>query len=804
MSEAALVEENQRLSVSSLIWLLGQIELLDSSIETVVKILQHIITEDTGLALARHRLKDDINWEAMFEAITRFLLYTKREMWNHDSTSEREVQLMTLFQMIAAVNEGPTLKGEVWALLAGYPFDQEYEQSTPSGIAARFAAWRHKRPFPRDSTVGWPKDLFNDICELHQNKLHYIVPVLLQEFVRMGGENEEGESQGFIIDCLTMLWKTLDFEDERPLAKEIRSAMLSTTLSVKKIQVATSAPLHTRIINVITAFDVPHDTQPYPPIVQALVLRVLLDLCSFDCNSHLELFKILCHPSLANLWKSELTIESSMMPSSCMHYWPYIKRWYPTNHESKIPWAIELAAAVKNTIDHLPHGLIKGSGEWRTLIMALETLAMCIGARPFSELSSVAPSELSQDRCFEWVLDVLANLSSGMPDEKFGFIVASMLTGSVRNLLRETFYCPEEVTSQGAGYSFITRRERLKKECEDPSLVFAGCALFGWNYEPSRPTAGDHAWYTAPLKGAFAHWDNFEPIIFLKCDKKLFEELGNREEGNEFWDDSMITFLLRRANPDKRLYVENNDSSTQHFQPLKVVKASEVATDIFETSMAAFGNMVSRDSDINDTYRKLSLQVGILKVMMKLSTFDGFGQRFLESGNLKWFNTLQWDIIEEGETAKGLGFNSCTPIGALNHWLQINTNMDNMKALKHDQVGMIINSGILETSQDRGAPDVIKFIIRILNLGRKVRQALLRAEQNKPTPRDICIKLLGEIVNTQKEKIQSDATYWETKGEALFGVASFEEWKGGISLLIEKLGQIWLPVANSSHLVETQ
>ncbi|PVF97651.1 hypothetical protein CPB86DRAFT_415551 [Serendipita vermifera] len=507
MWEAELVEENKRLSVSSLVWLLGQIERLERSMKTVLEIFRCIISEDTGLILAQRHSKDEVQWAVMFEAITRSLFPTKRDWEDHGYTIEEETDLMTLFQMIAVVNDGITLKGEVWALLTGFPFDQESEQSTPLGLAVRFAGWRHKRPFPRDSTLSWPKELFSDICKHHRNKLHYIIQVLLQEFgILMNEETEKNNLQEFIITCLTMLWETLDLEDGRPLAKEIRSTMLSTTLSVMGSPVTTSTSPHDRVTMVINTFDGQQGAQEYHPFIQALVLQILLDLCSFDCDSRIALFQILRHSSLANLWKSDLKIKSFTIPSSRMHFWPYIKRWYPTSHTPGYPWAVELAAAVKNTIDHLPRVVIKGSDEWRVLTTALETLSVCTGANIFNEISNVAPSDLSQDRCFEWLLDVLSNLSSGMHDERFGFIVSSMLTGSVRNLLRDAFYCSDSAVSQGIDNLPVTRRGRLQARCNDPPLVFAGCALFGWNYEPSRPRAAEHAWNTRALKAFGRTW----------------------------------------------------------------------------------------------------------------------------------------------------------------------------------------------------------------------------------------------------------------------------------------------------------
>ncbi|CAG8668289.1 16671_t:CDS:2 [Acaulospora colombiana] len=781
MWEAALVEENKRLSVSSLVWLLGQIERLERSMKTVLETFRCIIGEDTGLILAQHHSKDEVQWAVMFEAITRSLFPTKRDWEDRGYTVEEETDLMTLFQMIAVVNDGITLKGEVWALLTGFPFDQESEQSTPLGLAVRFAAWRHKRPFPRDSTLSWPKELFSDICKHHRNKLHYIIQVLLQEFGILMNENTENGVRDFIIDCLTMLWETLDLDEGRPLAKEIRSTMLSTTLSVMGIPFTASTSLHDRMTMVIDTFDTQQDTQRYQPFVQALVLQILLDLCSFDCKSRLKLFQILRHSSLANLWKRDLTIRSFTIPSSRMHFWPYIKRWYPTDRTSKHPWAIELAAAVKNTIDHLPRVLIKGSDEWNILTIALETLAVCIGANTFSEISSVSSSDLSPDRCFEWLLDVLSNLSAGMYDERFGFIVSSMLTGSVRNLLRDAFYCSDSTILVGAGYSSLTRRKILVNRCSDPSLIFAACALFGWNYEPSRPRAADAAWGTRALKGAFAHWDNYEPHMFLECDKKLLPELGNREEDNEFWDDYVIRFLQRRAHPIKRLFVE-----TQGSRPFMEVKANEVAKEIFDTSMVTFGNMVSRDSSRASTNKRLRLHVGILKVVTQLSALHGFGQNFLKPNNLKWFNKLQWDPLEGDRAIKELGFSSYTPIGALNYWLHV---MIDSKALKGHQVKAIINSDILKTSQERGAPDVIKFISLVSNLDPDVRNQLRRPERGNPTPINICTRILGEIVDTQEEKMRSNSTYWETQGKALFGVQSFQEWRDGVGLLIDKLNQ---------------
>ncbi|PVF94451.1 hypothetical protein CPB86DRAFT_789026 [Serendipita vermifera] len=154
--------------------------------------------------------------------------------------------------------------------------------------------------------------------------------------------------------------------------------------------------------------------------------------------------------------------------------------------------------------------------------------------------------------------------------------------------------------------------------------------------------------------------------------------------------------------------------------------------------------------------------------------------------------------MEGEDTVKGLGFNSCTPIGALNRWLQIDADIGITEALSQSQVRQIIGSGILEESQDRGSLDIIKFITFISGLDGKVRRSLFRVERNKSTLMDVCIKILGQIVGTQEEKMRSNTAHWETEGKTLFGVASFEEWKGGISLLIDKLNQDRPLVTSSS------
>ncbi|PVF97652.1 hypothetical protein CPB86DRAFT_415521 [Serendipita vermifera] len=219
------------------------------------------------------------------------------------------------------------------------------------------------------------------------------------------------------------------------------------------------------------------------------------------------------------------------------------------------------------------------------------------------------------------------------------------------------------------------------------------------------------------------------------------------------------------------------------------VKANEVAKEIFDTSMVTFGNMVSRDSGKDSTNKKLRLHVGILKVVTQLSALDGFGQNFLKPNNLKWFNKLQWDPLEGDRAIKELGFGSYTPIGALNYWLHVIMDIDDSKALQGHQVKAIINSDVLQTSQERGAPDVIKFITLVSNLTQNVRRSLRRAERDRPTPIEICAKILGEIEHAQEGKLRSNSAYWETEGKALFGVPTFEEWRGGLTLLINKLNQ---------------
>jgi hypothetical protein len=533
------VEDDKRLSVSSLVWLLGQIEGSESSMKIVLEIFRYITKEDTGLILASHHPKDEVQWAVMFEAVTKYLFSIKQEWEELYATADQQTDLITLFQMIAVVNDGITLEGEVWILLTGYPFDQGYMQSTPLGLAVRFAAWRHNRPFPRDLSGSWPKEMFFDICKHHENKLHYIIQVLMQELGTR--TKEEAGVEADIIECLTVLWETLE---ERTLVEDIRSKILSMVLSIKGVNVLASASVYDHMAMVVHSLGQTNDK--YQLFVRAFILQLLLNLSAFDCDSRVILFEILQQSSLTSLWKSNDRINSFMTPSSRMYFWPYVKELCPK--ECVYPWAVELAAAVKNTIDYLPRTVIKGSNEWRILTMALETLSRCIGDTTFNTISNVSSNDLSQDRCFEWLLDVLSGLSSGMEDEKFGFIVSSLLTGSVRNLLRDSLYCSDEELSP-----VITRRKQLEARCKDHSLIFAGCGLLGWNYGPSLPRAKDPAWTTRALKGAFAHWDNYEPHMFLDCDKELLPRLANGEKNNEFWDDYVIMFLRRRARPTQRV-----------------------------------------------------------------------------------------------------------------------------------------------------------------------------------------------------------------------------------------------------------
>jgi hypothetical protein len=78
--------------------------------------------------------------------------------------------------------------------------------------------------------------------------------------------------------------------------------------------------------------------------------------------------------------------------------------------------------------------------------------------------------------------------------------------------------------------------------------VVSGCT-------PSCPVVTDFAWSSSALKGALVHWDNYEPHMFLECDKILLAELPNCNGDNEFWDEYVIRFLQRRSRPSKRVSI---------------------------------------------------------------------------------------------------------------------------------------------------------------------------------------------------------------------------------------------------------
>jgi hypothetical protein len=546
MREIASVEKDGRLPVSSLVWLLGQIEKFERSTDLTLETFRYILNEDKTGILSEYRWKDEVQWTVIFDSITRSILPVGQNWEKEGFTPDEYSNLMTLFQMISVIEDEITLKGQVWALLTGYPFDQELEQSKPLGLAIRFAAWKHKRAFSRDSSSSWPKELFFDICKLHRNEFPSIIQVLLKELRKL--IKPEPNENADITHCLTMLWETLDLDDSRPLAKEIRSTMISTSLSLSLA--GAPGPASPDLMETVTAI-LRQDKNRFQSHVQAVILQLLLDLSAFNCDTHVTLFQILQHESLRGLWTSGMEIYPLHPPSSKMHFRPYVGSLYPVEHVSTYPWAVQLAAAVKNTIDNLPRGVTESNDEWKILTLGLETLAICLGATGLTTISDLTPNELSQDRRFEWLLNVLSTLSSQMVDEKFGFIISSLLTGSVRNLFRNTLYCSAGALSEAYGPSSISR-QRLELRCSNPSLIFAACGLLGWKYGPSLPDCNQPIWASRTFKAAFAHWDNYEPHMFLDCDKGLLSELGARRD-DDFWDDYVIMFLQRRARQNKRV-----------------------------------------------------------------------------------------------------------------------------------------------------------------------------------------------------------------------------------------------------------
>jgi hypothetical protein len=213
--------------------------------------------------------------------------------------------------------------------------------------------------------------------------------------------------------------------------------------------------------------------------------------------------------------------------------------------------------------------------------------------------------------------------------------------------------------------------------------------------------------------------------------------------------------------------------------------ANDIAEEIFKTAMVTFGNMLSRDSGRDPPIKKIRLHRGMLKVVTQLSTLNGFRQKFLKPNNLRWLNMLQWDLLEGDK----LGFASNTPIGALNSWLQITGDFDDTIALKDQQIKNIISSGILQSSRDKGALDVIKFIRFVdgLSSNESIRESLLRPQREKPV--DILIQLLEYILDVQDKNMLQSIGYWDKTRQDLFGTPRFQEWKDDLNLLVAHLRQ---------------
>jgi hypothetical protein len=145
-----------------------------------------------------------------------------------------------------------------------------------------------------------------------------------------------------------------------------------------------------------------------------------------------------------------------------------------------------------------------------------------------------------------------------------------------------------------------------------------------------------------------------------------------------------------------QVFVEAPVSTSPTIQPFLEKTTNEIAADLLDRAMLAFGNMAARNScgDITgNTLQKM------LKVVTQLSKFGGFEKNFLKPNNLAWLNALKWENIK-GD----LGFASNTPMGALNSWLAITDDVSNIITLAHHQVRTIFSSGVLKSSQDRG-PD---------------------------------------------------------------------------------------------------
>jgi hypothetical protein len=200
-------------------------------------------------------------------------------------------------------------------------------------------------------------------------------------------------------------------------------------------------------------------------------------------------------------------------------------------------------------------------------------------------------------------------------------------------------------------------------------------------------------------------------------------------------------------------------------------RAEDFADQLFGTAIITFRNMLRRDSRIDSPEKTRRLHGRMLEVITQVSTLKDNNPNFVYPNSLTWLNGLKWDLLGEYK----LGFDSNTPIGALNSWLLTTA------SLEVEQVKDIIISGILQSSQVNGAPDVIKFIKSLS----PEHKALLGPRQEHPVR--ILVRMLEDIVETQNGNLRANANYWDGRVQALFGARSFDEWKLDLDTLIVDL-----------------
>lgn len=751
--ENQAVTMDDLLPSSALIWLLNRDSHRQWPISNIIDILEHLKEHESASIAKQDFSRERKYWTTIFDRIFLDLFKQRRPDKTYSPEIERCFSVTLEASLIVGGGSlGPTSR----SVLSSSPFIQFNFQSISLGLLCRFALWRSKAPFAKDSNDP-PLDLYQKICSVCMKESPLLVLLCLEEI--QSSLSARKMSRENALDCLNILLHTPDSSQGilNILSGPKTSALL---LSIGWMTFGDSTPLPQSIsaeetmIMILDRYHFQNQahvtwSSSYISFIGGLLQQFLLKMATDQPNDltllQLEIFR---HPSLLSIWMDKsswcgLNLRSLLLP----RFFRPTQGLYPQTDPSTPQWALELCHAVLLMTSLLPTPVIPFGRDWEIMTTALSTLAICITGPLVKKRK---PLSLTIHDKGEWLVELIGGLRPAMDNSMMSFIISAMLSGQVRYRFDKNLWGRFE-------------KDRLSAldSTDSVELRIAGNMLVGSECWARLPGPGDPAYFLPSFKVIIRNWRGFEPVVLLESDEDLAKSLCQMV-GAE-WENEVFEFLWTRT---RQLKLPGNSS----------IQSQEESASL-RHDMA----LVLRASLVVFT-RKPHRAHEAFHILSWLSEYGPFAESFIDSNGIDWLYSLPFPISRQCDHCREIR----SPNSAL---IKLFSRSQGFTSLDKSRVKLLLNSEVIYHGKypENDAGNIILLTEHLLG-----RLKALGHEGVYPKAGEACEMILEQRIKTGRITLgEEEAWHGDiTTGSPLTWASSLptmiNELKGSISSTSQK------------------